>query len=220
MTKLILKTAAITLAAVILAGALLFGGLWLFSPVTLATIAENLGGDSAAASLYARQYDKSEDYKDLHKLCAVIDEHENSANAEKYLGEFIENENFVSYIFSDEVGKKEGEHAAAFYAGKYVVSAFINGGAAHATEVASRLASGKYFGNDAWSLVDSGVIMPPYSFYDAFNALLSDGKLNLTKGDLEVVKASISATEINEKDEKYKAADIKKADELINSFAD
>lgn len=220
MKKLILKTAAITLAAIILAGGLLFGGLWLFSPVTLAKISEDLGNESAAASFYARQYDKSGDYKDLHKLCAVLDEHSNSAKAEKYLGEFIENENFVTYIFSYDVREKEGEHAAAFYAKKYVVSAFINGGAAHATEVASRLASGKYFGNDAWGWVYSGVIMPPYSFYDAFNALLSDGKLNLTRGDLEVVKASISATEINEYDEEYKNADLKRVNELINSIAD
>lgn len=202
MKKLILKTAAITFAAIILAGALLFGGLWLFSPATLAKISEDLGKDSAAAAFYARQYDKSGDYKDLHKVCVVIDEHSNSAIAEKYLEKFVTDERYDEYLSSPEIVKAEGTRAVVYYAGKYVVAAFLNNGAERAAELAANLS------------------VKSYSLYDAFSSLLSDAKLAFTRADLEIIKAKILSLNVSEADEEYKNADIKKANDLIDSLSD
>ena len=199
---MILKTAAITFAAIILAGALLFGGLWLFSPATLAKISEDLGKDSAAAAFYARQYDKSGDYKDLHKVCVVIDEHSNSAIAEKYLEKFVTDERYDEYLSSPEIVKAEGTRAVVYYAGKYVVAAFLNNGAERAAELAANLS------------------VKSYSLYDAFSSLLSDAKLAFTRADLEIIKAKILSLNVSEADEEYKNADIKKANDLIDSLSD
>ena len=217
--KLVLKTAAITLAAIIFAGALLFGGLWLFSPVTLAKIAQDLGNDSAATSFYARGYDLSGKYEDLHAVCAVLDEHENPELAVKYLEKFVQDENFTKYFITGEVAEKEGKNAPAYYAGKYAVATFIVYGAERAATLCAELAFGKYYGNDEWSNVAQGIIRAPYSFYDCFGAVLSDGRLSLSRADLNIIKEKITSVEVTYDDD-YKAADLKTVQELLKALSE
>lgn len=223
MKKLIIKTAAITLAAIILAGALLFGGLWLFSPVTLAKIAQDLGNDSAATDFYARGYDLSGEYGDLHSVCAVVNEHEKPELAVKYLEKFVKDEGFVKYFTMGEGAEKEGKNAPAYYAGKYAVATFIVYGAERAAELCADLNSGKYYGNDEFAGVVQGIIRPPYSLYDAFGALLEDGKLAFTRSDLNIIKEKITSVKITHSEETeadYKAADLKAVQELLNALSD
>lgn len=145
MKKLIIKTAAITLAAIIAFGAFLFGGLALFSPATIARISENFGNDSAAAGFYINQYKKTGAVEDLYDVCRTINEHDRPGDAAYYFEKYFEN--------------TPAESVKKSFAGRYVVALFISAGVDEAADKASDFAVKNYTEYDAfnWLLTDRKV---------------------------------------------------------------
>lgn len=144
--KLIIKTAAITFAAIIAFGAFLFGGLALFAPATLARLSENFGNDSAAAGFYINQYNKTGAREDLYNVCRTINEHDRPRDAAFYFEKYFED------------GAPEEENKKSF-AGRYVVALFICEGVDEAADKASDFAVKNYTEYDAfnWLLTDRRV---------------------------------------------------------------
>lgn len=135
--KLVIKTAAITLAAIIAFGAFLLGGLALFAPAALARLSENLGNYSAAAGFYINQYEKTGAGEDLYNVCRTIDEHDRPGDAAVYLAKYFD-------------GKPEEKDKKNF-AGKYVVALFLSEGVDAAANKARSFANSSYTEYDAYN---------------------------------------------------------------------
>lgn len=132
MKKLIIKTVAITVAAIIIVALTAYLLTSAFSPLTLANFYDKAGNYAKSVKYYEKQYEKNEEFDDLKVLCAKLDEKEDADRAEKYLGLFINDEKFSAFCtkqgnlgggFVGEITSSE------FYRGRYVVSVFYAKGA-------------------------------------------------------------------------------------------
>lgn len=202
MTKLILKTAAITLAAVIVFLGLVFGAFALFFPRPLARFFENAGNLSAAAVFYERQYEKSGEPGDLAVLCDVLDEHTSPEKAEKYLGEFVYSDEFESFCADyDETYGVYTYSARELYQGRYVVARFINSGASSGVE-------------SALAFTEEG----GYTEYNSFYWLITDGGLIFSENDVSVVKAALDSLSLQDGERAFLERDIALCGELLQAL--
>jgi len=121
--KLIIKTALITLIAIIGVASVVLGCLMIFAPKTSAKMFDGLGMERVAFSFYEKQYEKSQELTDLAILIDKINAEDEPTKTEKLCLEFIENEGFEDFVklkgkknFGSETKAKE------FYYGKLVVA--------------------------------------------------------------------------------------------------
>lgn len=150
MKRLVIKTVAITVAAIIVIMAAIYLTFALFFPKTLAGTWKDMGNYSIAAKYYEKQYDKSKDVDDLATLCVYLDEKDDSARAAKYLKLLTEDENFNAHC---EKEKEEGGFkytAYEFYYGKFTVAEFYANGINAAILVATKAVSAGYTENNAF----------------------------------------------------------------------
>ena len=196
LSKLVLKTAAVTLAAIIFLCALIFGAFVLFRPVSLARLFEGAGNDSAAAYFYIRSYEKTGDFEELALLCEKIDEHDMSEDAAKYLSLFIENEKFADYC--EEYDAKYSSYYSAREAayGRLTVSIYLSEGIESALLKAKQLCEGNY------------------SEYNPFYWLITDGSLSFSETDVASIKTALRGIECDESEREFLERDIALAEEL------
>lgn len=127
MKKLILKTIAFTLSGVIVAMALTYGILALFSPLTLANMFDSVGNKSVSVHYLEKAYNKNNSTENLYLLCLNVDEISDSDRAEKYLTIFVEKSDFSSFCAQKDLTDSQGFMGNEdFFYGKYVLSIFNN----------------------------------------------------------------------------------------------
>lgn len=95
-----LKTVAITLAAIVGCLAIAFGAACFFAPKFLAECFDGVGAYSASVFFYEKQYEKSKATEDLALLVDKIDGETDSDKAEKYLALLISDDSFDAYCDS------------------------------------------------------------------------------------------------------------------------
>ena len=198
MKKLVIKTAAITVAAIIVLMAAIYLTLALFFPKTLAGVWKDLGNYSISAKYYEKQYNKSEDYGDLAKLCVYLDAKSDSVCASKYLKLLTENEKFAELCETEDTKGGFKYTAYEYYYGKYTVAEF------YVNKI------------DAAIVVAKKSVSAGYTEHNAFYVLLLDAD-NLTASDASVVSAAITEIKSGLADETqigYADRDISFADSL------
>ncbi len=126
MKKLVLKTVGITLACIISACAVLFGIFALFSPKTIAEVADKMGNYSVSVFYYGKSYEKSGDIEDLYTVIVKADSENDRATAEKYCDiMFNPSKSGELALFAS---KKDGEYPSSavktyeYLYGKYSVA--------------------------------------------------------------------------------------------------
>ena len=125
MTKLVLKTIAITLVSVLVTCLIAFGALALFVPATVARFFDGMGSSSVAVFFYEKQYRKTDDIDDLTLL--VIKANGDSVKMQSYLEELIERDDFENYCTSLNDNDQTGFDSREYYYGALVGSMTENG---------------------------------------------------------------------------------------------
>ena len=111
MGKLIGKTVAITLAAIVGLFAVVFGLVTLIKPVAIADMLYNAGLNDAALSLYEMKYNKTGSAEDLGALVTRLDAEKGGVKETEYAYALIFCDDFDSYVSSREKdfgGKENG----------------------------------------------------------------------------------------------------------------
>ena len=114
--KLVIKTAVITLASILVALAITFGAFATFAPRSLAVFFDGVGNYSASVFFYEKQYVKSQSFDDLVYLVDRIDDDNDQVRAKKYLGDLIAHKDFANFCENKEV---MGIPFAEYYQGRY-----------------------------------------------------------------------------------------------------
>ena len=127
MTKVVLKTIAITLASVVLAIGLFFGSFALFSPITLANFFDGMGCYSLSITFYESNFNKTQKVSDLATLVVKIDQEKDSERAEKYLKILVEFDKFEEFCASEDKYSQSQMAAKDYYLGEYVYALLKNG---------------------------------------------------------------------------------------------
>lgn len=199
MTKLVLKTIAITLIAVLGACFITFGSLALFAPKSLADFFDGLGMYKSSIIYYEKQYGKSEDIEDLAVLVLKIDDESDSEKAEKYLKVMIESSDFESYCQAENA-RSSGLKITLdeFYKGKYAVALVRNDKFDLAMDFANDCVSNGYKKNNPFSLI------------------ISEFGQSFTKEQLENLRTEISAY-VDGENGNMASADISVINQLIDN---
>lgn len=173
MKKLVIKTVAITVAAIIVLMAAIYLTFALAFPKTLAKAWKDVGNYSIAAKYYEKQYDKSGDLDDLAKLCVYLDAKTDGVKAAKYLKLLTENENFNARCESEDHKGGFKYTAYEYYYGKYAVAEF------YANKI------------DAAITVAKSAVSKGYTENNAFRVLLLDAE-DLTESDRGAIVSAIN----------------------------
>lgn len=191
MSKLVLRTAAITLAAIVALCGIVSGVLVLFFPGTLARFFMGAGNSSAAVVFYERQYKKTGDFGDLRILCDTVSEYSSSDTAEKYLGKFVTEQGFSE--FCADFDKQYGVYTYSsreYYCGRFVVARFINSGIEQAADSAKDFVAGGY------------------TEYNPFYWLIADGQLSFSNSDAQVLESMLKSIEAQGESNEYLQRDL------------
>ena len=180
MTKLVLKTVLITVAAIILTVAAAYMCLALFFPKTLAKGWEAVGSYDLSVKYYEKQYEKTEDISDLSALCVKIDAEKDASRAVKYLKLFTENADFLELCEKNDADGVYGFTAYEIYFGKYAIAAYYNSGIPAAVDVAKAATQSGYTEHNAFYVILSGVKTLTASDGQAISAAVSEIKGGLT----------------------------------------
>ena len=182
MTKLVVKTVFITVAAIILALAAVYLCLALFFPKTLAKGWEAVGSYNLSLKYYEKQYEKTEDITDLSVICVKVNAEKDAARAVKYLKILTENPEFSDLCAAEDANSASGYSFTAYeiYFGKYAVSAYYNGGITAAVNVAKTATQNEYSEHNAFYVILSGVKTLTASDGQAIAAAVSEIKSGLT----------------------------------------
>ena len=175
MTKLVLKTVAITLVAVLGAGMILFGSLALFAPLSVANFFDGMGMQNVAVKYYEKQYGKSESVEDLAVLILKLDEESDSVKSEKYLKIMIEKDEYSSYCQAQDSINNGGKVSQdEYYKGKYALSLVRN----------------EKF-DVAVSVAKDYVLENGYTDYNPFSVIIAELGMALTDAQLNTIKTEI-----------------------------
>lgn len=184
MKKLIIKTAAITLAAIIIMALLIYGALAAFSPKSLAEFYDNAGNAGLAREYYARAYEKSGDINDLYVFCVKADEKGDAAKSAKYLEIMTKKEGFEEFCRGIDAGYTVKITTAEFLRGKCAAANYYAFGVSKAVESALSFTGGAYAENNAFTLFISRCVKD-FSVEDkaAISAALESVKTSLTSDE-------------------------------------
>ena len=160
MKNLVVKTAAVTLAAIIVLIVAVYLIFALAFPKTLAEGFKAIGSYSLSVKYYEKQYKKSGGTADLAVLCVVLNEKSDSARAVKYLGALTESEDFAVYCAGEDEHGGFKMTAYEFYYGKYTVAEFYENGIDAAITAAKKAVAAGYTENNAFYvlLVDADTL--------------------------------------------------------------
>ncbi len=129
MGKLVVKTAAITLACILAVALLLFGVFSLFFPSVMMELTDRMGMDGACASYSIAQYKKSKKVDDLAIAVERSYHAEHFEDAAVYGKIFLDSEEFSEYCGRLDAGMSSSEQemlgdSAQYYAGITAVSQY------------------------------------------------------------------------------------------------
>lgn len=198
-TKLVLRTVAITMASVIGACLVVFGALTLFTPVTLARFFDGMGMEKSAVSFYEKQYNKTGDINDLSVLVMKIDGKNDSVRAEEYLAVLVLHDDFESYCDLQDAGQETSLSAKEYYSGQYAVILCKN------AKVSEALDFAKGF------VTENG-----YTDYNPYSVVLTEVGASLGEENLGKIKADISTLELSGEQASYRDGDLSVIDGLLN----
>lgn len=100
MNKLVLKTIGITLVAILICVAIIYGVFALFFPKKMAKFYDGLGNDVLAIKFMDTAYQKSGDIDDLDKLCMYAVKSGDNGLIAQHLGKLFEDETFKNYCLN------------------------------------------------------------------------------------------------------------------------
>ena len=176
MKKLIVKTACITLAAVIGLSLMVYGFIALFSPVTLAKAYDKLGMYNKSVKYYEIQYNKSLSKNDLLVLCLKCDQYSDGQRTQKYLDILISNSSYVDICNKiDEQEQEVDVTTEEVLDGKFVCAVYKSRG------LSTALAKAKQCVTNSTG----------YTTNNPFFMLYADEQLNLTKQQLAQNKSEL-----------------------------
>ena len=198
-TKLVLKTVAITMASVIGACLVVFGALTLFTPATLARFFDGMGMEKSAVSFYEKQYNKTGDVNDLSVLVMKIDGKNDSARAEKYLAVLVLHDDFESYCAFQDSAQNASLSTKEYYSGQYAVILCRN------AKVSEALNFAKNF------VTENG-----YTTFNPYSVMLTEVGASLGQDNLGKIRADISALELSNEQAADRDGDIAVIDGLLN----
>lgn len=198
MGKTIIKTAAVTFAAVIALIGAIYACLAIFAPKTVADIWASFGNYSVSVKYYEKQYNKTGDISDLAVLCVKLDENKDSARAADYLSALTLSDGFADFCVAEDENARYGESAHEYYFGKRAIAEYYANGISAAIAVA-----------------DAAVISG-YTEFNAFYKLLV-GVKELSNGDVTAISAKISEIKggLSGEQESFAERDIGIADSLL-----
>ena len=176
MKKLVIKTALFTLAVVIGLTALIYGGLALFNPSSLARFYDEMGNYNLATRYYEKQYEKTLSNGDLYTLCLELNEYSEPTRAEKYLAKLIDND---SIGFTEFCQAKDEEFVSnistkEYCIGKYVCAVYVGKGCEKTIDTVSDLVKNNY------------------TEKNGFYMLINDANLSLTSQELSLISTKIT----------------------------
>ena len=180
MKKLVLKTAVITVAAVILTVAAAYFCIAVFSPRTLADAWAGAGNYSLSVKYYEKNYGKTNKIADLALLCDALDEEKDAVRAAEHLKTLTENAGFADYCASEDANGGYAVSAYEYYYGKYAVAVYYSGGINAAIEVAVAAVANGYTENNAFHVLLLGVKLLSPSDRAAIAAAIEGIKDGLT----------------------------------------
>lgn len=203
LTKLILKTSAITVAIVLGVSALLFGVLAIFSPVSLAKMFDSVGGYKGAVYFYEKQYQKTKSISDLSTLCLKIDDGKDAIRSEKYLKLFVENEGFEQYCQLLDDGVNSGITNEEYYVGRYACVLITN----------QKFSSAK-------TVANSFVLENGYTGFNPFTLVLMEKGGMLNKTQLEELRANIVLFDLSGEQANNADSDLTTIESLLENISD
>ena len=153
MKRLIIKTAAITVAAIIVITTAAYFLIAIFSPKTLATGWKAVGNYEFSLKYYEKQYQKTETLEDLAELCGALDAKNDSGRTEKYLAIFTAKEDFSKYCEKEDEKGGFKMTAYEYYYGRYTVAAFYKNGIKAAVDIAKSAFGNKYTENNSFYIL-------------------------------------------------------------------
>ncbi len=185
MTKLVVKTVLITVAAIILTLAAVYLCLALFFPKTLAKGWEDIGSYNLSLKYYEKQYEKTEDITDLSVICVKVNSEKDAVRAVKYLKILTENPKFSDLCAAEDanIAIDYGFTAYELYYGKYAIAAYYQGGITAAVNVANTATQHEYTEHNAFYVILSVVKTLTASDGQAIAAAVSEIKSGLTDGE-------------------------------------
>ncbi|MBQ8426449.1 MAG: hypothetical protein IJX16_01670 [Clostridia bacterium] len=200
MTKLVLKTVAITLVAVLGACLIAFGSLALFAPASVANFFDGLGFYKPAIHYYEKQYGKSESIEDLAVLILKLDDDKDSIKTEEYTKILIEHPDYATYCqMKDGVNQGSTVTANEFYISKYAVALVRN------DKFITAIDTAKDFVDDYG-----------YTAYNPFSVIISELGLTLDIDKLEEIEERISEY-LNSANGDVVATDIARIKQLLDN---
>lgn len=204
MTKLVLKTVAITLVAVLGACLITFGSLALFAPVSLARMFDGLGMYKSSIHYYEKQYGKSESIEDLAVLVLKIDNEKDSVKAEKYLEIMVQHPDYSTYCeTASEDDAFSNLSLSEFYNAKYAVALVKN-----SAETPEKFNSAIQFAN---AIAHFG-----YNENNPFSAIISELGGSLSEEQLLALKSEILEY-LDDGQNQIAKSDINTIDQLLDN---
>lgn len=146
MKKLVIKTVAITIAAIVFLTTAVYFLMAFVSPKVLADSWKAVGNYTFSVKYYEKQYQKSKSLEDLASLCANLDAKNDSARSLKYFVEFTGNEGFSDYCKREDEKAQGGFKSSAYeyYYGRYTISAYYVNGIDSAVSISKKAFSSNY----------------------------------------------------------------------------
>ena len=174
MSKLILKTTAITLASIIGVCSIVIGILMLCAPRSVAKVLDGMGGYSASVYFYEKQYVKTNSIDDLSVLVLKLDAEKDPIRLESYLSDMVKRKDFDTFCSDQDVNLNGGISTKEYYVGSYAVILVKNGKFDEAIGVASDF-----------------VRANGYTEYNPYSAIISQSGASLSKDDLNALNVKI-----------------------------
>ena len=175
MKRLIIKTVAITLSAILVLCGLIYGALALFAPKSLAGVYTDLGNNKLAVKYYEKQWNKTKSNIDLYNLCVAVDVYADNQKANEYLSAMLNVKDFENFCISQD--KKDSMLTTEeFLEGKFVIALYIK--TRRMDDVL----------NACYKSAQDG-----YTKYNPFYMLYSEANLKLNQSALEKTKAKIES---------------------------
>lgn len=170
MKRFAIKTAVITLISVFAALMLLFIGVTVCSPRTMANLFYDVGNGTLSSWYTELSYQKTGSTEDLKKLILRADEVEDYERLEKYCEVLTEREDFSSICDAEKEGYKN------YVFGKYVIAMYKNDKTADEIFiVADKTLDGGYVDDNAYrSLLYGAGIAGDLDFIRSLNDKFSD----------------------------------------------
>lgn len=177
MKNLIIKTAAVTFACIVLCFSVLYGALVLISPSTLAGFYKNTGADSVALRYAELAYNKSPAYDTAYAAAECAVDADNSQATVKYCDIVLKS----GKLPEDEVN---------YFAINYVSALYFTGDGDGAINAAFLYVDGYSSFNPVRSLISGGIQSNDGQFLNKLLVKLSEYALELPSGAAKNLCAS------------------------------